>query len=462
MPALPEQTKENRVKPMLVAGTESYIAQFEKHQANLPGLNHDWIRVRRQTSLDNFGRTGFPTQRHEDWRYTPLKPVTSKEYQLTDSAESMTADELRSALKSITIEDFDGYRIVFVDGALVEIDSKLQSLSPEMRILPLSKALDEMPEILEKHYGQLVPDQHHGFTSLNGAMHQDGYVLIAAANTKLEKPLELVFVNHQQSALAMPRNLIVMHENAKASVVERFVSSANESVLSNGVSEIILRQSAELDYFLVQQQDRSAHQVCSVWADQAQDSRFSCHTITLGGGVVRNDLRVSLSGSGAHCDMFGVYSLSGRQHVDNHTTVIHAEPECTSNELYKGVLDKRSRGVFHGRIKVEQDAQKTDAQQANNTLLLSRDAEIDTKPQLEIYADDVKCSHGATVGELDETSLFYLRSRGIDMEAARSMLTYAFVNEVLSEISIEPLRAYLEKMLGEQLIDEEQIEQIEL
>ena len=181
--------------------------------------------------------------------------------------------------------------------------------------------------------------------------------------------------------------------------------------------------------------------------------RFSCRTVTLGGRIVRNNLQVDLTGQGAHCDMLGLYNLSGRQHADNYTTMVHAAPNCTSKELYKGVLDKRSRGVFHGRIKVEQDAQKTDAEQSNNTLILSRDAEIDTKPQLEIYADDVKCSHGATICQIDDNSLFYLRSRGIEEQEARSLLTYAFVNEVLESVDIAPLHKTLEQALMQQLVN---------
>ena len=453
MPAQPD-TVQRGTNSLLAAATESYLRQFEENCDHFPGRGIDWLDQRRQTSLALFGKSGFPNQRQEDWRYTPLKAVINKQYELVRSAQFQSESHSVSSA-SYEINGLESYQLVFMDGVFSAADSSLAALNPLVQVLPLSAALQDYPDLVAQNYSRLVPEQHQGFTALNGAMHQDGYVLIMPPDTVLDKPLELLFVSDQKSALLLPRNLIVMKANARASIIERFVSNSDEPSLCNGITEIFLSNAAELDYYLVQQQGRSANQVCSVWAKQAQNSRFSCHTITLGGGLVRNELKVDLAEPGAHCDMLGVYSLSGKQHVDNHTTVMHSAPDCTSNELYKGVLDQRSRGVFHGRIKVEKDAQKTDAQQANNTLLLSRDAEIDTKPQLEIYADDVKCSHGATIGQLDEAALFYLRSRGIDTEAARSMLTYAFVNEVLGEITISPLKDYLEAILGEQLIEGE-------
>ena len=217
---------------------------------------------------------------------------------------------------------------------------------------------------------------------------------------------------------------------------------------SNSTAVFTLGDGAQLDYYLVQDQSDTSWQVSTIEASLSRDSRFSSRVISLGGALVRNNLGVSLDGPGGHCDMLGVYHGTGKQHIDNHTTMRHAAAHCTSRELYKGILDQRSRAVFHGRIKVDQDAQKTDATQANNNLLLSANAEIDTKPQLEIYADDVKCAHGATVGQIDETALFYLRSRGIGEKDARLLLTYAFLNDVLAEVEVEPLKVALESKLA--------------
>ena len=299
---------------------------------------------------------------------------------------------------------------------------------------------------------QIKPPAGHGFGALNTAFLSDGVVVELAENCRVEHPIELLFINRSNTALAQPRNLVIARQGSKATIVERYVSESDHAALINSVTEVSLGVDAQLDYYLIQTQSTASYQINSLWARQAENSRFSCRTITLGGALVRNELRAEMMGEGAHCDMLGLYSLSGKQHVDNHTTMVHGAANCTSRELYKGVLNQRSRGVFHGRIKVEPDAQKTDAEQTNNTLILSRDAEIDTKPQLEIYADDVKCSHGATVGQMDETSLFYLRSRGIDEASARSLLTFAFVNDVLSEVDVEPLRVVLEDRLSEQLM----------
>ena len=444
---------------MPAPGTQSYLDQFEQVSNSLPGQDVDWLKNSRKNHLARFGSTGFPTQNDEDWRYTPLKPVTGKQFNVKPSVESgVEHRDIQLQPQLAQIPGLDCYRLVFVDGdldrELSDID-QLEQLDQQVSIRSLSDVLADDPDAVRGLLDSVVGESGHGFVALNGALHQNGLVITLEDGAILSRPLEVVYAGKQDLTLVQPRNLITMGKGAKAQIIERTVSLSESPGLLNSVTEVILDERSELDYYLIQDQSRSSYQVCGIWARQSRSSRFSCHTVTFGGGLVRNDLRSEMIGPGAHCDMLGVYSLAGKQHVDNHTTMIHGAEECTSNELYKGVLDQRSRSVFHGRIKVEKDAQKTDARQSNNTLLLSRDAEIDTKPQLEIYADDVKCSHGATVGQLDETSMFYLRSRGIDPEAARSMLTYAFVNEVLGQIRIEPLRDYLEQVLGEQLIQEQ-------
>jgi Fe-S cluster assembly protein SufD len=450
--------KTMQVQPdiMVAPGTQPYLDQFKQLSDNLPGQGVDWLQSSRKNNLARFGKNGFPTQKDEDWRYTPLKPVTGKSFNLLSAPDSgvVPADvQSQPALKSIS--GLDCHRLVFVDGVLNMSMSDISGLDQNVSVRSLSAVLADDPGSIRDLLGSIVGESCHGFAALNGALHQNGLVVMLEQGAVLSKPLEVVYASNQELSLVQPRSLIVMGKGSKAQIIERTVSLSDSNSLLNSITEVMLDEQSELDYYLIQEQSRASYQVSGIWARQKRSSRFSCHTVTFGGGLVRNDLRSEMTGPGAHCDMLGVYSLSGKQHVDNHTTMIHGAAECTSNELYKGVLDERSRGVFHGRIKVEKDAQKTDAQQSNNTLLLSRDAEIDTKPQLEIYADDVKCSHGATIGQLDETSMFYLRSRGIDPEAARSMLTYAFVNDVLGQIKIEPLRDYLEAALGEQLIREQ-------
>ncbi|MCY3769488.1 MAG: Fe-S cluster assembly protein SufD [Gammaproteobacteria bacterium] len=435
---------------LLAPGTGHYIEQFGQLNHCLPGNRDQWSRDQRKTSLAHFGKIGFPTQKDEDWRYTPLRPITGKSFDL------VTADPVAADDGKFGIPDLDSYRIIFRDGVLDPDPSDLDQLGDHIEVQPVSSFLDDGPEARKSGFGEIIGAEEHGFTALNSALFNGGVVMTLQAGAVVDKPIELIFISGRKLAMAQPRNRIVAERGSKMQVVERYVSAGPHPTLTNSATEIVLDEGAEADYYIIQTQAKAAYQVCGVWVRQAAASRFSCRTVTLGGALVRNNLCAELGGADAHCDMYGAYSLSGRQHVDNHTTMIHAARNCTSNELYKGVLDQRSRGVFRGRIKVEPDAQKTDAQQANNTLILSRDAEIDTKPQLEIYADDVKCSHGATIGQMDEQALFYLRSRGIDRQEAESLLTYAFVSDVLGQIEIDSLRRYLEKVLGEQLIHEDE------
>ena len=433
---------------LVLPDTENYLRQFEQVREELPGQDVPWADELRRSSLARFGRIGFPTQRDEDWKYTPLRAITSKSFSLATAGSSLPA------AADFKVPGLDCYQLVFMDGVLEQSGAGTAGLPPGLDVRPIATVLAEQPGFLQDYLDRSTGSSANGFTALNSALYQDGVVISLAPRVQLDKPLELVFVSSSGLSLAQPRNLVIAGEGSHGKIIERFLSLGDESTLSNSVSELFLSAGAEIDYYVVQTLSRSAYQVCGIWASQAQGSRFRCRTMTLGGALVRNDLRTEMNGPGAHCEMLGLFSLSGKQHVDNHTTMIHGAENCTSNELYKGVLDQRSRGVFHGRINVREGAQKTDAQQSSNTLLLSRDAEIDTKPQLEIYADDVKCSHGATIGQLDENALFYLRTRGIDAETARSMLTHAFVNEVLGQVDIEPLREYLEGILGSQLIHE--------
>ncbi|NKB63757.1 MAG: Fe-S cluster assembly protein SufD [Gammaproteobacteria bacterium] len=432
--------------------TEYYARQYHRLAENLPGQGTEWIKAYRHSRLSRFKTTGFPTTREEDWRYTSVRPITSREFSAIDASQPVEPDLWNS--DQHLIEGLDSYRLVFVDGVL---RTGLSDISPEdgVRVDSMANVLNERPDSIQHHFDLEQTEESHGFTELNRAFSKDGVVVELGSNVALEKPIELLFLSAGGESLAQPRNLIIAREGCKGQIMERYLSVREGASLTNSLSEVVLEHGAEVDYYLIQGQSSEACQVSGIWATQASESRFSCRTITLGGALVRNELKSRMLGVGAHCDMFGLYSLSGKQHVDNHTTMVHGAPGCTSNELYKGVLNQRSRGVFHGRIKVERDAQKTDAQQSNNTLLLSRNAEIDTKPQLEIYADDVKCSHGATVGQIDDVSLFYLRTRGISESDARSLLTFAFVNDVLNEIEIEPLKTLLESMLSNQLIDDQ-------
>lgn len=420
-----------------------YVDQHIAAREHLAGAGIDWLEVEREEALGMFRQWGFPAQRDEDWRYMPLRNVTSKLFEVS------VAEPVPGTVEEFQIDDLDSIKLVFIDGRFVPALSA-----------PVSSTngfIGSFAAALQSEVGLLGPSAkpEQGFAALNLAFSADGYVISLTPGTVLDKPIEVLCIGENDATASQPRNTIRLESDSKATVIERHVSRSGVKGLVNTTCRIELQPHARLDYILVQDLDKATYQVTSTEAFQSAHSRFSCMTVSLGGGLLRNNLRVSLQGEGGHCDMLGLYHAAGAQHVDNHTTVVHEAPHCTSRELYKGVLDQRARAVFHGRIKVQPGAQKTDASQANNNLLLSANAEVDTKPQLEIYADDVKCAHGATVGQIDETALFYLRSRAIDEVSARSLMTFAFVNEVLGEIGVESLRSSLEKALASRLIEDD-------
>lgn len=446
--------------------TEPYLTQYQARADTLPGRRVNWLQAQRRAGLARFTQVGFPTQRDEDWRYTTVKPITVKKFHgLNAAAESAEHVDLQAALDAMQIKGLQSHRLVFVDGVFAAQWSHSQSAlgvpSEGVTVAPLAQVLEQNPHWIEQAFGSVKPDKAHGFTALNNAYSQDGVVVLLAENARPTTPVEMLFVSCAPNGCAQPRNIVIAGAASKVQLIERYVSvngkpardknSAAACTFTNSSTEIVVGETAEVDYYLVQTQSQAAYHVCGVWAQQARGSRFSCRTITLGGALVRNDLGVELAGEQAHCDMFGLYHLSGAQHVDNHTTMLHCAENCSSREWYKGVLEQRSRAVFHGRIKVAPGAQKTNAAQTNNNLLLSAHAEIDSKPQLEIYADDVQCSHGATVGQLDADALFYLRARGLDEAAAGEMLRVAFVNDVLNQIAIDELKQTLETMLAARL-----------
>ncbi len=424
---------------------DHYVDQHTAASPTFPGSGLSWLDSQRKSGISQFKQVGFPGQRDEDWRYTPLRSVTSKLFQIKFDEQLAQTN-----LDSYLIPGLDCHRLVFIDGQYAAEHSDVSGLTTGVVVDSFEQLLRKSPDaIADTSKGDM--SAAHGFAALNIAFSQDGYLVQIPDNAKLDKPVEIIFIAEGDELATQPRNIIRLGKHAEVQIIERYVGVTQGASLVNNTTQISLDQGARLDYYLVQLQQGSAYQVSTIEAELARDSNIASRTITLGGELVRNNLTVNLDQPGAHCDMFGLYNISGKQHVDNHTNVIHGAAHCTSREIYKGVLDQRSRAVFHGRIKVEQDAQKTDATQSNDNILLSANAEIDTKPQLEIYADDVKCAHGATVGQLDQNALFYLRSRGIELQQARMLLTRAFAQDVLGEIAIEPLRDYCESIIARRL-----------
>lgn len=399
----------------------------------LPGSELAWLSSQRSAALAHFESVGLPGVRDEDWRYTNLRALKSHDYQLT----------CESSL-SIDLAPTDNPRLVFVDGLLDENASTGISDS----VTRLKNSFCE----LENQFGSTLPKNQHGFTALNTAYAQDGYVLSLNAGQVLDGVLEVVFVSQSPDTLSHTRNLIIAGANSQCTIVERHIGVDGTVYLNNIVTEIIADNNAHIDHYKIQQESNHAFHMGGVFINQAKSSQVKNHNIALSGLVTRNDIATNLLGQGAHMEMNGLVVGQARQHIDNHTEVNHAVPNCTSDEYYKTVLDDHSRSVFRGRIIVAEDAQLTNADQQNNNLLLSANAEADCKPQLEIYADDVKCSHGATVGQLDPVSLFYLKSRGINEASANALLTFAFANEVIERIEVESVRQELTKLIAGELL----------
>lgn len=405
----------------------------------------------RRRAIERFAAVGFPTLREEEWRFTNVAPIVRSSFR----PASDEAPEL--GLEAIAPSLFAGAaaRLTFVDGRFAPALSFVGDLPAGVFVGRLAEAIEAQREEITEHLGAHRPGDApdtHAFAALNAALFRDGACLLLPRGARIEAPIHLVFVA-TTGAMSFPRNLIFLGVDAQATVVETYtgIGGTGGASLTVPVTEIVTLADANLRHVKVQREALDAFHVAAFELYQERSSRVSSHSISLGGGLVRNDLHAVLAGEGADCVLNGLYLVEGRQRVDNHMKVEHAAPHCESHELYKGVLDGNSRAVFNGLIYVHPGAQKTDAKQSNRNLLLSGDAIANSNPQLEIYADDVKCTHGSTVGQLDEDAIFYLRSRGIGIEAARSLLTYAFASELVERIPVEPVRRALEEFLFSRL-----------
>ena len=436
---------------------EHYAATFATVAPRLPGAGIAWLRALRHRALDIFTEVGFPTPRNEDWKYTRVNSIEKRAFTL-----SQPDAVPQPGWQQHDTVNLDCQRLVFVNGVFnVEASSLDQTLSG-VTVSSLGEATQSNPEALEPHLSCYANTAASGFSALNTAFLGEGAYVHLAKGTRVEKPIVLLFVSvpGQQEICAHPRILIVAESDSRARVIEHYCGSDDGAYFNNTVTEVYLGAGSRLEHYKLQREGSKAFHISTLQVAQARKSQFMSHSISLGGQLVRNDINASLNDEEAMCELNGLYMATGRQHVDYHTRIDHAKPLGTSREYYKGVLDGRGRGVFNGRVYVHPAAQKTDAEQYNNNLLLSRDAEIDTKPQLEIFADDVKCAHGATVGQLDDNMIFYLRTRGIPENAARGLLTYGFASDVLQRMSLAPLREALQQQVVDWLPNREQVREI--
>jgi Fe-S cluster assembly protein SufD len=418
--------------------------ELEKSQsANVP----KWFKELRTAGMEAFAELGFPTTRLEDWKYTNVAPLTGINFQ---PARYEFNAKIAKQIESLPFAGLETSRLVFVNGHYCKELSSLAGQPEGVKVSSLREALEAGRRSLEAHLARYADFKGHAFVALNTAFMEEGGFIEIPKGVVLDKPLHLLFVSTAGSEpwVSHPRNLVLAGRESQATVIETYATLDGNVYFTNAVTEIVAEEGARVDYVKVQRESEAAFHVATVLAYAARNAGVQTNSLQFGARLGREELITVLDGEGAEGFLFGLYVTDGRQLIDNHTTIDHAQPHCSSREFYKGILDGQSTGVFNGKILVRKDAQKTDSKQSDKNLLLSESATINTKPQLEIFADDVKCTHGATVGQIDPEAIFYLRSRGIGREEARSLLTVAFANEIIDRVKFQPLRERLKANLA--------------
>jgi Fe-S cluster assembly protein SufD len=420
---------------------KGYISEF--HDLAMRNAHEPaWLTALRREGYSQFSDRGFPTTHDEDWRFTNVSAIAKTEFHLAQRA-------------TIKLDSFDtgsfANQLVFVNGHFSRELSRTASLPKGIKIGGLGEQIAANPAVLEPHLGHYLNLYRDAFAALNTAFVHDGAFIHIPRSVVIEEPIYLLFVTVGSDTPTMnhPRNLIIAEENSQATIVEDYVSLSESAAptFSNTATELVAADSAVVSHYMIVREAGQAYNVSTLRIQQGRQANVATHSLLLSGALIRNNVHPVLAGEGGECLINGLFMANGRQHMDNYMLVEHAKPHCNSRQFYNGILNAQSHGVFHGRIIVHKDAQKTDAKQTNRNLLLSDDAQIDTKPQLEIYADDVKCTHGATIGQVDEIALFYLRSRGLDEVSARHLLLLAFANECLDRMSSEAVRSHLERLV---------------
>ncbi|CAN5836985.1 Fe-S cluster assembly protein SufD [soil metagenome] len=422
---------------------DAFLQGFERFSANGGAAAPDAVRSLRLSAIARFETLGFPTTRNEDWHFTSVSPIAEGRFApLTKASGPVDA----ATLAPFGFVASGWHTLVFVNGRPDVSMSGGAMLPDGVRVMPLAQAYDELPLLVEQHLGQVANFDADSFTALNTAFINDGAVVYVARDVEVAQPIHLLFVSDASAAqaTASPRNLIVVERHAKATVIESYAGLTDDRYFTNAVTEAVIGDGATLTHLKLQRESPNAYHVGTLDVRQARDSHLFSFSFATGAALSRTNIYTELRGEGCGATLNGLYLGDDDQLIDHQTRIEHVEPNCYSRELYKGILDGASHGVFNGKVYVHPEAQKTDGKQTNNTLLLSERAQIDTKPQLEIFADDVKCTHGATVGRLDETSLFYMKSRGINARTARELLTYAFAADVLETIELAEVREGLE------------------
>jgi len=430
-----------------MAHVEQLVGSYRAWASNGASGAPDWLKDLREGGIARFHDLGFPNMKQEAWRFTSVAPIAEGSFELAKPpARVPTLDEIRPFL---LLEA--GLRLVFVDGFFQ------RSLSTPLfdDVQSLAHVVAHRPDLVRQYLGKYVATQDRPFSALNTAFVSDGAFVHVPAKAAIPEPIQLLFLaSGNTPVVTHPRNLVVVEREARASIVETYAALGDHGYWTNAVTEIVAGDGARVDYHRVQRESDRAYHVATTQSHQGRDSTLNLHFVAFGGALARHDIGAVLGGPGGKLILNGLYLLAGTQHADHHTTIDHAADHCESHEYFNGVLDGKSRGVFTGRIIVRPGAQKTDSKQTNNNLLLSGQAHADSQPQLEIYADDVKCTHGSTVGPLDPRALFYLRSRGVGEDEARRLLTYGFATEILGRMEVAPLRAQLDAIVRGRLAEQ--------
>ncbi len=429
----------------------AYASAFRAFNGRGSANGPAWLSRLRESAMSRFEQVGFPTTDDEEWKYTNVAGIAKGDFLPALNADESASGPVAAQLEPFLYGEARDSRLVFVNGTYSAELSSLEALPEGTSVVNLSEALKgEHAEVVREQLARDADSQESALVALNTAFIAEGAFLFIPKGARLQSPVQLLFLSTstkgQGPLVSFPRVLVFADEGSEATVIESYGSMAEEAVYwTNAVVEIVLAANARLEYYKVQREGQRAFHTATTTAELGRSSSFNSTTITMGAALARHDIRISLDAEGAECWVDGLYVVGTGQHADTHSLIDHRQPHCTSHQLYKGILDGKSRAVFNGKVYVREGAQKTDAMQTNRNLLLSDEARVDTKPQLEIFADDVKCAHGATVGQLEEEELFYLVSRGLRPELARNLLTYGFAEEVITKINVESIRMQLDE-----------------
>ena len=423
---------------------ESYVDKLSEFLNSGREDAPEWLTELRREAISGFGELGFPTLSDEEWRFTNLEALRRGSFSI---AENGISDVSEKTVDSYGFSGLDCLRFVFVNGRFASSLSDVGDVGEGIVVKALSEAIREHGDLVRDHLAKYADYEKDAFISLNTSYFEDGVFVYVPDRTVFEKPVHVLHVSTDEGCplFINPRNLVIIGQSSVAKVIEHYVSISQNVYFSNVVTEVFCGENANLEHYRLEFESQKAFNFSTLRVNQQKNSNIASHSVLYGGAIVRNNVHPVLAGEGCNSDIYGLFISEGRQHMDNFMRVEHASPHCDSRQFYNGVLDGRSKGVFHGRILVHEGAEKTDAKQTNRNLLLSDTAQIDTKPQLEIYNDDVKCTHGATIGQMDEEALFYLRSRGISMRKAKIIMLRAFTNETLEHMSIDSVREIIER-----------------